>query len=119
MVFAFTPYTIYKHSHHITAVKYSTKQSQAHRTLKNTVCLFQVFVDEGIKGDVTVAEFPVDLVPIDTDLLSLELESSARELLLDKDISSLHYVARAIMRLQSVFGTIPTVKGESILFHRV
>ena len=35
-----------------------------------------------------------------------------QELVLDGDTSSLYYTARGLMQLQSLYGTIPQVKGK-------
>ena len=36
----------------------------------------KVFQEEGIFGDVTLAEFPLDFIPFDSDILSLELDTA-------------------------------------------
>ena len=65
-------------------------------------------------GDLALAEFHMDLVPLDADLLSLELPLAFRENFLDGDRSSLFYVARALMKLQRMFGVIPDVRGKGV-----
>lgn len=42
---------------------------------KTTVCE-KIFQEEGVFGDVVVGEFPVDLIPFDSDVLSLELPNA-------------------------------------------
>ena len=59
-----------------------------------------------------IAEIKLDLVPYDNDVLSLELSGSFRNLFLTQDPSELYYVAEAMMRLQTEFGTIPTIKAK-------
>ena len=54
----------------------------------------------------------MELIPFDDDLLSLELETPYKECYLEGDRTSLYYVARSIMSLQSQFGVIPTLKGK-------
>lgn len=68
--------------------------------------------EEGVYGDVTLGEFQLDLIPFEKDVLSLEMEDSFRECFLDGDRTSLFYVARSIMKLQSTFGIIPHIKGK-------
>ena len=36
----------------------------------------KVFQEEGIFADVTLAEYPLDFIPFDSDILSLELDSA-------------------------------------------
>eukprot|EP01133_Synstelium_polycarpum_P004080 gene4080-4752_t len=73
----------------------------------------RVLEEEGVAGNIEATyELPLDIVPFDEDVLSLELPSSYKELLLDGDRTSLYYVAMSLMKLQSMFGTIPIVKGK-------
>lgn len=57
-------------------------------------------------------EFHLDLIPFERDLLSLELNHSFKECFLQGDPSSLHSVACSVMRLQSMFGVIASVRGK-------
>jgi hypothetical protein len=52
------------------------------------------------------------LIPFDNDVLSLELDSNFRELYLEQDTTSLYYVAKSLMQMQSIFGLIPTIKTK-------
>ena len=53
-----------------------------------------MFEDEGIKGDTTLGEMPLDFIPFDEDVLSLELDPSYRETTVDGDPTSLYLMAR-------------------------
>ena len=57
-------------------------------------------------------EIKLDLVPYDSDVLSVELGTSFRDLYLDQDRSELFYVAEAMMRLQEMYGAIPTIRTK-------
>lgn len=74
----------------------------------------RVLAEAGVLGDVRLNEYHLDLIPLETDVLSLELPNAFRENFLDSDISSLYYVARSLFTLQSMFGLIPQilVKGD-------
>ncbi|KAI7840820.1 hypothetical protein COHA_005466 [Chlorella ohadii] len=72
----------------------------------------QLLEEQGILGDVAIRDLPLDWVPLDEDLLSLELPGAFKELTVDRDRSSLFYVARALHGLQQQWGTIPHVKGK-------
>lgn len=72
----------------------------------------KVFQEEGIFGDVTLSEYPLDFIPFDSDILSLELDTAFKELMLDGDTSSRYYCARGLMQLQRLYGVIPQVKGK-------
>ncbi|KAK9808509.1 hypothetical protein WJX73_003066 [Symbiochloris irregularis] len=77
---------------------------------KTTLCE-HIFQQEGVFGDIVVGEFPVDFIPFDSDVLSLELPTAFREVALDGDNSSLYYAARALTQLQARFGAFPVIKG--------
>ena len=36
----------------------------------------KVFQEEGIAADVTLSEYPLDFIPFDSDILSLELDGA-------------------------------------------
>eukprot|EP00696_Hemimastix_kukwesjijk_P015922 gnl/Hemi2/419_TR141_c0_g2_i1.p2 gnl/Hemi2/419_TR141_c0_g2~~gnl/Hemi2/419_TR141_c0_g2_i1.p2 ORF type:complete len:283 (+),score=88.25 gnl/Hemi2/419_TR141_c0_g2_i1:147-995(+) len=79
---------------------------------RKTMICERILEEEGVYGDITIGELKMDLVPCDDDLISLELDSAFRECYLDGDGTSLHYVARALMKLQTTFGIIPNIKGK-------
>ncbi|KAJ3209154.1 hypothetical protein HDU67_006368 [Dinochytrium kinnereticum] len=78
---------------------------------RRTLVCEQVLEEEGVLGDITLGEFHLDLVPLDDDVLSLELDDSFRDLYLDGDISPVYYMAKSIMKLQTISGIIPKVLG--------
>ncbi|KAK5579940.1 hypothetical protein RB653_009629 [Dictyostelium firmibasis] len=77
-----------------------------------TILCQRVLEEEGVMGSFVISDFPLDIVPFDEDVLSLELASSYKEYLLDGDRTSLFHVAKSLMKLQAMFGTIPIVKGK-------
>ncbi|CAM9687137.1 unnamed protein product, partial [Ectocarpus sp. 13 AM-2016] len=79
-----------------------------HRTL---ICE-QVLQEERVLRRVDVGDYPLDLVPLEKDVLSLELDGLFRRVHLDGDTSGLSVVARSVQKLQTVFGTIPNVKAK-------
>ncbi|XP_072043657.1 vacuolar protein sorting-associated protein 33B-like [Amphiura filiformis] len=68
-----------------------------------------ILEEEGVFGDVTCDEFKLDLIPLDRDILSLELPDFFPGFFLEGDQTWLHTVASSIVNLQSLFGTIPHV----------
>eukprot|EP00850_Spirogloea_muscicola_P018861 SM000177S03194 [mRNA] locus=s177:293522:299055:+ [translate_table: standard] len=81
-------------------------------TPRRTIVCEKLLEEEGVYADLTIGEYPLDLIAFDEDVLSLEYEGGYKECQLDGDRSSLFYIARALMRLQGVFGTIPHVMGK-------
>ncbi|XP_066018238.1 vacuolar protein sorting-associated protein 33A isoform X2 [Pocillopora verrucosa] len=63
---------------------------------------------------INIDEYPLELIPLDSDVLSLEMESSFKECYLENDSTSLFYVANSLMTLQTLYGTIPKIyaKGD-------
>lgn len=59
-------------------------------------------------------DFSFDLIPLDLDVLSLEMHDSFRDMVIDYDLSLYNYVAESINRIQLVMGTIPNIycKGD-------
>ena len=69
----------------------------------------KLFEEEGLAGYVELHEFMWEFIPIDYDLLSLELPSLLRTQYLCGDLAYLPSVARAVWGLKSIFGNIPNV----------
>ncbi|CAM9322477.1 unnamed protein product, partial [Chrysoparadoxa australica] len=82
---------------------------------QRTLICEQVLQSEGALQHVDVREYPLDLVPLDADLLSLELDGFWRECCVEGDTSGLTAIAHSINRLQTLFGTIPNVKVKGEL----
>ena len=73
----------------------------------------------GIHGLVKVHEWHLDLLPLDTDFLSLEITSAFRSLYVDQDLSCLHTVATSILNFQRSFGAIRSVHAIGELSRNV
>jgi hypothetical protein len=67
----------------------------------------RVLKEQGVFGDIKTGELPLELIPFDEDVLSLEMSNTFSDCFLSGDPTSLFYVARSIMKLQSIFGIIP------------
>jgi hypothetical protein len=65
----------------------------------------------GVLGDITLGDYGMDLIPFEDDCISLEIDEAFRETFLDGDWTSLNSVARSVMKLQAIYGLIPTVKS--------
>jgi len=77
-----------------------------------TVVGEKILSDSGILNYSDVGELHLDLVPLDDDFLSCEVENLLLENSVDGVTSGCHFtVARCIMKLQNHYGIIPNVKG--------
>ena len=78
-----------------------------HKTL---ICE-QVLEDEGVLEYVDLGEYHMNLIPLEADVVSLELEDSFCECKIHGDMSSMQAVTQSILKLQHFFGVIPNVKS--------
>ncbi|KAJ3023189.1 hypothetical protein HKX48_003967 [Thoreauomyces humboldtii] len=79
---------------------------------RRTLICERVLEEEGVYGEITIGEYHLDLIPLEDDLLSLELENAFKELYLDGDTTAVFSLAKAIMKLQTMFGIIPKIVGK-------
>ncbi|KAI8053101.1 Sec1-like protein [Syncephalis plumigaleata] len=79
---------------------------------RRTLVCEQILEQEDADLRVELGECAIDLIPLDSDLLSLELEDTFKELYVDGDYSSLYNVARGVMRLQTEYGFFPRILGK-------
>ncbi|XP_048583700.1 vacuolar protein sorting-associated protein 33B isoform X2 [Nematostella vectensis] len=77
---------------------------------KMVVCEM-VLEQEGVYGDCILDEFEFEIIPIDKDLLSMELPEFFNDFFLDGDQGWIYTIAHALMTLQKMYGTIPQVYG--------
>lgn len=69
--------------------------------------------DLGVLGSVDIHEFPMVLIPLERDVLSMELGSQAyRDIFLDSNYDSIYEMARALITLQRAYGHIPRLIGK-------
>ncbi|KAI8394045.1 Sec1-like protein [Radiomyces spectabilis] len=80
---------------------------------QRTMICERVLEEEGVKGDITIGDYALDWIPYEDDLISMELDPSVwKEIYLDGDLTSIYYSAKALMRLQSIYGLFPKIIGK-------
>ncbi|KAJ1679538.1 Vacuolar protein-sorting-associated protein 33 [Spiromyces aspiralis] len=79
---------------------------------RRTLLCERVLEDEGVLGDLTLGEFRMDFVPLERDLISLELGGTFRNLYLDGDFASIYYAVRGLMAIQGRYGFFPRIIGK-------
>ncbi|KAK8849539.1 hypothetical protein IAR55_004874 [Kwoniella newhampshirensis] len=72
----------------------------------------KVLEDQGVAGDVTISEFKLEFIPMEDDLLSLEMEDVARDVFLHGDDTPIYYSSLALMTFQRAFGLFPRILGK-------
>ncbi|XP_067016760.1 vacuolar protein sorting-associated protein 33B-like isoform X1 [Acropora muricata] len=70
-----------------------------------------ILEQEGVYGDVSLEEFKLEFIPLDEDVLTLELPSFLKDYFLEGDQTPVSFVARALATLQHFYGAIPTIYG--------
>ena len=78
---------------------------------RRTMICERVLEDRGVYSEVTIRELHMDLVALDTDVLTLDLGSSYFDAFHDDDSTSLFYTARALMKLQVMYGFFAHVRA--------
>ncbi|KAF3927432.1 hypothetical protein ABW21_db0206931 [Orbilia brochopaga] len=72
----------------------------------------RILEDEGVFGDVTINEYPLYFIPLEPDVLSLELDDAFEDLYLHKTYTSIFNSAKALMLLQQQYGLFPRITGK-------
>ncbi len=71
-----------------------------------------ILENEGVYGSVRMFEWDLHLIPLDAHILSLERYESFKNMYLDNDFTIFHSIAKSIMILEDIYGTIPVVHGK-------
>lgn len=76
------------------------------------LCVCEMILEqEGVYGDLSFDEFQLEFIPLDEDVLTLEMPSFLKDYFLEGDQTSVSFVARSLVTLQELYGTIPTMYG--------
>jgi len=79
-----------------------------------TVCE-KILTDNEVLGEFEVIEpLAIYLIPLEKDLISMQMESAFKDLVLERDFTMYHYIARAILQLEHCFGPIPVKEGKGV-----
>jgi len=76
---------------------------------RNLASVQLLFEEEGLAGHVTFHDYTWEFIPLNFDLLSLEMNNFFRNQYLDQDHSGLVSVARAIWGVEKLYGQIPNL----------
>lgn len=82
---------------------------------RRTLVCDEILKKEGVFGSLSIGEYKLDLIPLDDDILTLELDSCFKEFYLENDKTNLHTIAASITKLQTIFGMIPRVKYKGAM----
>jgi hypothetical protein len=79
---------------------------------RRTLVSEKILEEAGVLGDTSIAEFPLYFLPLEKDVLSLELNDSFADLYLRKDPTPTFLLARALMLIQQKYGLFPKITGK-------
>ncbi|CAH2093893.1 unnamed protein product [Euphydryas editha] len=68
--------------------------------------------NRGVMANLSIQEFKCDIFPVDSDVMSLELQNDFRENYLEGDPTCLYNSAQALRTIQQLYGIIPRVYGK-------
>ncbi|OJJ96546.1 hypothetical protein ASPACDRAFT_125207 [Aspergillus aculeatus ATCC 16872] len=106
----------------VRAVAEQVKRLQRNGSIEHEISIFWVprrtlvsntiLEEAGIIGDVNIAEFPLYFMPLEQDVLSLEMEDAFSDLYLHKDPGCIFHSAKALMDIQQRHGYFPRIIGK-------
>jgi vacuolar protein sorting-associated protein 33A len=79
---------------------------------RRTLVSDKILEEAGVLGDTSIFEFPLYFIPLEKDLLSLELDDSFSDLYLRKDPTPTFLLAKALMLIQQKHGLFPRITGK-------
>lgn len=79
---------------------------------RRTLVSDKILEEAGVLGDINISELPLYFIPLEKDVLSLELEDSFADLYLRKDPTPTFLLARALMLIQQKHGLFPRITGK-------
>ncbi|KIX01755.1 uncharacterized protein Z518_09482 [Rhinocladiella mackenziei CBS 650.93] len=79
---------------------------------RRTLVSNKILEDQGVLGDVNVSELPVFFLPLEDDMLSLEMDGAFNDLYLRHDPSPLFLASKALMQIQQRYGLFPRILGK-------
>jgi len=105
-------------------IKRHAKESRKHTyTLllvsRVSTLVSRILEEEGVLGEVTIAPFNLQFIPLADDVISLEHDNAFKELWVDGDQSVVFDSAQALISLQRLFGPFPQIVGKGDYAKRV
>ena len=82
---------------------------------KETPEIIEQFIRFNLLDKFQIYNFNIDIVPIDSDLFSLESDESFREIYIDKNYDSVSQLANIVLKFEAAFGKIQNkfIKGDT------
>lgn len=78
---------------------------------KSELCKVHL-TNRGVVSNMTIEEFKCDIIPFESDVMSLELQNDFRENYIEGDTSCIYNAAQALRTIQQFYGIVPRVFGK-------
>ncbi|KAF8517245.1 Sec1-like protein [Hysterangium stoloniferum] len=72
----------------------------------------RILEEEGVLGELTVAAYNLQFIPLEEDVISMEYEGAFKEIWVDGDETAIYDSAQALLTLQRVYGMFPRMVGQ-------
>lgn len=79
---------------------------------RRTLVSNKILEDAGVLGDVNTAELSLFFLPLESDLLSLEIDEAFNDLYWRHDTTSIFLASKALMQIQQRHGLFPRILGK-------
>ncbi|CAK4030792.1 Vacuolar sorting-associated 33A [Lecanosticta acicola] len=79
---------------------------------RRTLVSNMILEEHGVLGEANITELALNFVPLESDVLSLELEDSFSDICLRRDPTPIFASAKALMLLQKQYGLFPRILGK-------
>lgn len=81
---------------------------------RSCLCIKQLEDKEVINAFGRLEELPWNFLPVDADVVSMEMPNAFREVKIDGDTTSLYQAAIGLVQLQRLYGRIPKIYGKGV-----
>eukprot|EP00659_Diplonema_papillatum_P008630 gene8630-13345_t len=98
----------------------SSRAVYVHMVPKTTEVCLRILDEYGVRSNIReLNSLELDLIPLEYDFMTMELDTCFREMTLDGDTTTLAHIARSLMKFQAFFGHIPIVRGKGRFAEKV
>ncbi|KAF7302938.1 hypothetical protein MKEN_01256300 [Mycena kentingensis (nom. inval.)] len=98
-------------------IKTHARENQQHTyTLllvpRESTLVTRILEEEGVLGDVRIASYGLQFIPLAEDVVSLEHEMAFKEIWVDGDETIVYDSAQALLTLEKLYGLFPRIVGK-------
>ncbi|KAJ7070547.1 Sec1-like protein [Mycena amicta] len=79
---------------------------------RESTLVSRILEEEGVLGDVRIASYGLQFIPIADDVVSLEHDTAFKEIWVDGDETIVYDSAQALLTLEKLYGLFPRIVGK-------